>query len=54
MVAGEEEYRRMFAFLAHHRYPFGFGKNEEEPEKKMLRALLFEKSPRNVFKNEHK
>ena len=29
MAAEEEEYRRIYAFLAHHRYPLGFGKNEK-------------------------
>ena len=34
--------------------PIWFWQEREEKPKKMLGALLFEKRPPNVFKNEHK
>ena len=54
MAAEQEKYCRIYTFLAHHCYPLGFGKEEEEPEKNMLGALLLEKWPSNVFKADYK
>ena len=54
MATEQEKYRRIYTFLAHHCYLLGFGKEEEEPEKSMLGALLLEKWPSNIFKADYK
>ena len=54
MATEEEEHCRIYTFLAHHCYPLGFGKEEEEPEKNMLGALLLEKWPSNGFQADYK